>query len=302
MADAAGAPAPAAAAADDDGAAVFERYRAVAFPPAGGAARAGGLGQHRCQLFQPQSFLFEERWLGCTSARVELLTTKRDEAEAHLAAVREQMRRVGLDADVGHVEGSLGGVSVVVRGYSGPLEAEAMKRLISGVLWVEPHLHDVWPQERVERHTAHLDRIMDAERKQMERDCHDLLLAASRGPDADKAGEATSQIIVARKQLEALASSRRRVRSAVTCTMCDRLLAIYGPPDSELRAERDALLAHAAELERKLAEAAGGDNKQRRKKLQRKLKETRAQIDVLASQGAGAAGGGGGGGSDADEK
>lgn len=251
---------------------------------AGASGRDGD--EHRCQIFHTAAFLFEERWLGCRGARAELVTGERDRTDEVMVKVRADLAAMSLHADIEALPDARGALSISNIRFEGQLAPEPVLNLLQDCLWIEPdHASRAQgPPARVYR-TEGVGRLIATEFERMDVDQRQLIDLIKRleraSADASKA-VATFRILLDTRKRLGRVMAEKRYYACVSCSLCDRIVAIHSMPEAMAAAARAPLEAHVAELTEKLAAATGASNKQRRKKLQRKIKALGEQLAQVA--------------------
>ena len=307
---------------------------------------------HRCQLFDCPSLLFEKRWLGTDAVRIELMTATAAQAEAARRAFAAQFSKAGLQgtmsienvADREHRNTPEGCSAVCVSDVkiTQPVKPGPLLRLIGVALWVEPNkIRKMEPSSRYSvlqgaRGTgdaAEATQRADAVRARIDEELQRLyddqtavlkslkrLQSFTSMPAKQTKGADVFRYLQAKRvQLRALALCAECVSQIYFCKVCGCIVQVVGtrPTDQSILAklkppastvawptivESEAAAATTAadrkattekprtleqrirELEIKVSEAKGKEVANRRKRLNRKLKALRAELEKEREQ------------------
>mmetsp|Transcript_16916 Transcript_16916/g.30313 ORF Transcript_16916/g.30313 Transcript_16916/m.30313 type:complete len:325 (+) Transcript_16916:177-1151(+) len=229
---------------------------------------------HRCQLFNSPSLLFDKKWMGSDNVRIELVTSTERHAKAAANAFSKQFELAGLQGVLTtentalkpHRNSPEGCSAVLVNSVkiSPPVKPDPLLALIGVTLWIEPNkLEKLEEKDRWERieggdnATLAADNIREqilAEIKRLEADQKTVLQALKRLQNFSqlparqtKAADVFRYMQAKKQQLKALAAHSSGVTRLYRCKICGCLMQALGTIPEE-KALLDKLKPPASKL------------------------------------------------------
>jgi len=242
--------------------------------------------QHRCQVFDIPTLLFDKKWLGTDEVSVELFTSSSEKAEELAHIFKERTKNIS--SEITHTANRMRITDIEVEAK---VQADPLLSLVDHCLWLEPNkLDKIAAEERVKIEAVpfKLEALIAETIGQIQRGQKFLLkqlkrLAEPQGQNAPKQanekGKAAFERLEKKKNLLVELGKQSAVSGVSeihVCTACEQVIAIYGRKKGvaiKTPEERAVVEKKLDGLEGKISAAKGTDNKQKRKKLKRRLQK-----------------------------
>jgi len=240
-----------------------------------------GPSSHRCQLFDIPSLLYDAKWLGSDQSRVELVChTDTHVGDAHTKFV-QAFEQCSFDVVV-QTEGKMGALFVRANKIERNVEPGPILQLLPLCLWVEPNKLHLSPAKDRTVLLTDPNAVLMAVSQELQQLALDqkLILSNLQGLKGynpqiphTKASVTWNEIDRTRKNLLGILKEKRATQ-ALICSFCKRVIRITVSDSPAINSATPII----AQLEDKLTQAKGKDNKQRRKRLQRKKKKAQQNV------------------------
>lgn len=211
---------------------------------------------HRCQLFNCPSLLFDSRWLGTDEVRIELVTSSEHQIQQATAAFSRHFELAGLAGTVTsenvfgktHRNSPEGCSAVILKKVkiTKPVQPDPLLALVGVTLWVEPNkLEKLDPAKRWEyvgdeskdgpKPVDAIKLRLQMEQKRIADDQKFVLLSLKRlqkykqlPAHQTKGADVFRYLQAKRQQLKALESHASGISSLCCCSICGCLVQAIG--------------------------------------------------------------------------
>jgi hypothetical protein len=257
------------------------------------------LAKHRCRIFDVPTLLFDKRWLGTDEILIELYASGIDRCKAvsqvfqqKTSALKADFKATANTLRISHIEE-----------VDAKIEAEPLLSLVDFCLWLEPNKMDKIPSDvrfKIENQPYKFDSLLTESLGNIIRGQKYLLkqlkrLAApstntNKGKQANEKGKSAFEKL--EKKKNALTDLHKQQVANITeihsCLTCDQILLVLGKKKGvsvSTPEERQAAESKVVGLSGKLTQAQGSTNRQKRKKLKRKLQKLKTALGSAQQQG-----------------
>ena len=245
--------------------------------------------QHHCQLFDVPTLLYDRRWLGTDRVLLELVNDDKHLAQATVNDLEKGFRECDIAATCSVPRN---GAVLVSNLKFDKKEIDPAPILQVGlrILWCEPNKLEyedikfsrVQHPGEIAKCFQHELQKSESEQKALMKVLKILQQVTPQVTSQSKGGSAFNALEKSHTAIGEIIKSRLNDVTEVTvCTVCERIITVMAntllPPDFDPVQIR----ARVAQLQQKLDEASGNQNKQKRKKLQRKIKMLETSLENI---------------------